>query len=84
MLVYGCPTDILDEYAQIGERTVIESLRRFCDVVIGVIEEIFLRKPNKYDIARFLQEGEDRGFPGMHGSIDCMHWHWKNYPTARH
>uniref|UniRef100_A0A0D3BSW9 DDE Tnp4 domain-containing protein n=1 Tax=Brassica oleracea var. oleracea TaxID=109376 RepID=A0A0D3BSW9_BRAOL len=34
------------------------------------------------DLERLLHTGDDRGFPGMIGSIDCMHWEWKNCPTA--
>ncbi|XVF67041.1 hypothetical protein PTKIN_Ptkin10aG0089200 [Pterospermum kingtungense] len=59
MLAYGCPTDLLDEYVQIGESTTIESLKHFCDAVIGVFEQQYLRKPNEDDISRLLQEGED-------------------------
>ena len=42
----------------------------------------YLRPPNNNDIARLLAIGEQRGFPGMLGSIDCMHWKWKNCLTA--
>ncbi|XP_026451174.1 uncharacterized protein LOC113351400 [Papaver somniferum] len=84
MLAYGCVADNLDEYVQIGESTAIECLKRFCDAIIGIYEEKYLRKPTETDIAMLLKEGEDRGFPGMIGSLDCMHWHWENCPTAWH
>jgi hypothetical protein len=41
-----------------------------------------LRKPNENDAARLLRVAEERGFPGMMGSLDCMHWCWKNCPVA--
>ena len=40
-----------------------------------------MRKPNNDDIARLLAHDEHRGFPVL-GSIDCMHWKWKNCPSA--
>ncbi|CAH9116770.1 unnamed protein product [Cuscuta epithymum] len=84
MLAYGCSADSLDEYVQIGESTAIECLKKFCDAIIGLFEEKYMRKPNKSDVASLLEESEARGFPGMLGSLDCMHWHWKNCPTAWH
>uniref|UniRef100_A0A0D3EDK9 Uncharacterized protein n=1 Tax=Brassica oleracea var. oleracea TaxID=109376 RepID=A0A0D3EDK9_BRAOL len=42
----------------------------------------YLRRPTPADLQRLLDIGEHRGFPGMIGSIDCMHWGWKNCSTA--
>ena len=67
---------------RIGESTAIESLRRFVQAVIAVFGDEYLRPPNNNDIARLLAIGEQRGFSSMLGSIDCMHWKWKNCPTA--
>jgi hypothetical protein len=35
-------------------------------------------------MARLLEFNSNRGFPGMLGSIDCMHWSWKNCPATWH
>ena len=82
ILAYGTPTDSMDEYMRIGESTAIESLRRFVKAVIAMFDDHYLRSPNNIDIARLLQTGEQRGFPCMLWSIDCMHWKWKNCPIA--
>jgi hypothetical protein len=82
MLTYGVPADAANEYVRIGESTVLESLRRFVTVVVDIFEDEYLRSPNEADMARLLALGEQRGFPGMLGSIDCMHWAWKNCPVA--
>uniref|UniRef100_A0A0D3AQ37 DDE Tnp4 domain-containing protein n=1 Tax=Brassica oleracea var. oleracea TaxID=109376 RepID=A0A0D3AQ37_BRAOL len=44
--------------------------------------QFYRRRPTPEDLERLLHIGEERGFPGMIGSIDCMHWEWKNCPTA--
>ncbi|XP_062218858.1 uncharacterized protein LOC133918803 [Phragmites australis] len=82
MLAYGVPADATDEFIRIGESTAIESLKRFVQAVVEVFGDEYLRSPNNIDTARLLEMGEARGFRGMLGSIDCMHWKWKNCPAA--
>ncbi|XP_047314080.1 putative nuclease HARBI1 [Impatiens glandulifera] len=82
MLAYGVPADATDEYIKIGESTAIESMKRFCRAVVEIFGERYLRRPTTNDISRLLYVGKKRGFPGMLGSLDCMHWKWKNCPTA--
>ena len=73
MLTYGVLADATDEYVRIGERTTVESLRRFVAAVVDIFEDEYLRYPNEADTTRLLAHGEKNGFPGMLGSIDCMH-----------
>ncbi|CAL8080861.1 unnamed protein product [Prunus armeniaca] len=82
MLAYGSTTDQVDEIARIGKSTILESLVRFCDAVENLYTRDYLRRPTPRDLQRLLQKAESRGFPGMIGSIDCMHWQWKNCPSA--
>jgi hypothetical protein len=41
-----------------------------------------LRPPNDDDTRKLLTSNERRGWPGMLGCIDCMHWRWKKCPTC--
>ena len=74
MLTNGVAANATDEYVCIGESTAIESLRKFVKAIVEVFEDEYLRSPNQNDTARLLAIGEERGFSGMLGSIDCMHW----------
>ncbi|XP_057720095.1 uncharacterized protein LOC130934554 [Arachis stenosperma] len=73
MLAYGVGADAVDDYVRIGESTTIECLKKFVECVISVFEDEYLRKPKPNDVQHLLQMAEGRGFPGMLGSIDCMH-----------
>ncbi|CAL2234107.1 unnamed protein product [Prunus armeniaca] len=82
MLAYGSSADQVDEIARMGKSTILESLVRCCDAVENLYTRDYLRRPTLRDLQRLLQKAESRGFPGMIGSIDCMHWQWKNCPAA--
>ncbi|XP_021845408.2 uncharacterized protein [Spinacia oleracea] len=65
-----------------GQKTSRKSLLHFTQGVIKHFAEEYLRSPTDKDLRRILYQNEMRGFPGMIGSIDCMHWEWKNCPNA--
>jgi hypothetical protein len=82
MLAYGVAGDLIDEYMRMSETTCLESMYKFCRAVVAMFGEVYFRAPNAADTAWLLSINEARGFPGMLGSIDCMHWEWKNCPFA--
>lgn len=82
MLAYGTPADMVDEYLRLSESTALRALKKFTEGIIAQFGEEYLRTPTAADLERLLHIGEYRGFIGMVGSIDCMHWEWKNCPAA--
>jgi hypothetical protein len=72
-LAYRVPGDYIDDYIRMSESTCHEAMYQFCEAVIAVFDKYYLREPNTDDIARLLSINESRRFPGMLGSIDCMH-----------
>ena len=82
MLAYGISADLLDDVMRMGEQTILDSLKQFSTSIISIFGDEYLRAPTKEDMERILKTNQNRGFPGMMGSVDCMHWTWKNCPKA--
>jgi hypothetical protein len=82
LLAYGMAADTVDEYIKLGRSTVVECLENICEGVIQCYDAEFCRGPTVADTQRLLAKAEERGFPGTLGSIDCMHWQWRNCPIG--
>ena len=72
-LAYGGGADPVDEYVRLGETTSRKCLHHFAAGIIHLFGDEYLRRPTPEDLQRLLHDGEQRGFPGMVGCIDCMH-----------
>ena len=81
---YGFTSDACDEYVRLAESTAMESLKKFVQVVRELYGNQYLRKPTREDIMKQMEINEKWVWPGMFGSLDCMHLDWKNCPTAWH
>ncbi|XP_042005683.1 uncharacterized protein LOC121754377 [Salvia splendens] len=74
---------MFDEYLQMGETITLETLRQFCRGIKDIFGPEYLRKPNADECQRLIHmHGTVNHFPWMLGSIDCMHWEWRNCPVA--
>ncbi|XP_009335621.2 uncharacterized protein LOC103928313 [Pyrus x bretschneideri] len=81
-MAYDSLTDSMDETHGMSEFTYLDTLAELCDIIVQLYKEEYLREPNQKDLDRLIRKAEDRGFSGMIGSLDCMHWNWKNCPTG--
>ncbi|XP_071691438.1 uncharacterized protein [Rutidosis leptorrhynchoides] len=81
-LAYTASADVFDEYLHMGEQTSYDCLNNFCKCVYHLFGPEYLRKPTAQDVQRLTtKHAQIHGFPGMLGSIDCMHWRWRNCPA---
>ncbi|GKA87337.1 ALP1-like protein isoform X1 [Tanacetum coccineum] len=84
-MAYDTSPDAFDEYLQSAERTSRECLDHFTKCIHVLYYDKFLRRPTATDIQKTYELHEEKhGLPGMLGSIDCMHWDWKNCPKSLH
>uniref|UniRef100_A0A0D3BAP1 Myb-like domain-containing protein n=1 Tax=Brassica oleracea var. oleracea TaxID=109376 RepID=A0A0D3BAP1_BRAOL len=82
VLAYGSALDAVDEYLRLGATTARLCVENFVEAIINFFGDEYLRRPTPDDLQRLLYIGELCEFPRMIGSINCMHWEWKNCPTA--
>ncbi|GJR16570.1 retrovirus-related pol polyprotein from transposon TNT 1-94 [Tanacetum coccineum] len=76
-LAYAAVPDSLDEYLQIGEKTSRDCLMYFCNGVIELYGEEYLRRPMQTDVEKLYAFHQNKhGFPGTIGSINCTKWLW--------
>lgn len=73
VLAYDVSADSFDEYLKMSETVIMESIKRFCKAVILEFGKQYLRAPHQEDVDRLLAINSEKRFPGILGSIDCMH-----------
>ncbi|GKC67982.1 RNA-directed DNA polymerase, eukaryota [Tanacetum coccineum] len=84
-LAYGTAPNAFDEYLQIVERCSRECLDNFTKCIYILYVEEYLRKPSSKNIEKtYALHEEKHGLQRMLGSINCMHWDWKNCPKVLH
>ncbi|GJR19042.1 protein translocase subunit SecA2, chloroplastic isoform X1 [Tanacetum coccineum] len=82
-LAYDAVPDSLDEYLQIDDKTSRDCLMAFCNGVMELYGEEFLRRPTQTDVEKVYAFHEEKHrYPGMIDIIDCTKWPWAQCPQA--
>ncbi|GJW46985.1 hypothetical protein Tco_0078631 [Tanacetum coccineum] len=72
-LAYAAVPDSLDEYLQIGEKTSRDCLMHFCNGVIELYGEEYLRRPTQTDVEKLYAFHENKhGFPGSNNDVNAV------------
>ncbi|XP_026443430.1 uncharacterized protein LOC113343478 [Papaver somniferum] len=82
-LCKAVPPYSIEDYTEMGARTIYRNLKRFLDALMYGFNDRYMRRPLQDDTDRLLRENAAWGFPGMLGSIVCLHWQWTACPTYR-
>ncbi|WVZ49627.1 hypothetical protein U9M48_000967 [Paspalum notatum var. saurae] len=82
MLCYGKPADSFDVELGMSGSAIQVAFDHFTHDIVQIYGKEYMRKPNQQDLNWLLEVAEQRGFPGMLGSLDCMHWVWESCPSG--
>ncbi|XP_021865228.2 uncharacterized protein [Spinacia oleracea] len=72
LLAYGTAADSVEDYLRISASLARDSLQHFVEGIVSYFSDEYLRRPTEADIARLLQIGEARGFPGSCNDINVL------------
>ncbi|GKD41236.1 protein translocase subunit SecA2, chloroplastic isoform X1 [Tanacetum coccineum] len=70
-LAYAAVPDSLDEYLQIGEKTSRDCLMHFCNGVIELYGEEYLRRPTQTDVEKLYAFHENKH--GSNNDVNVLH-----------
>lgn len=82
-MAYGVGYHMLRDHFQMSSTQARKCCVMFDRTIKRIYENEYLRLPTKRDIKAIeALHKAVHNFPGMFGSLDCMHTQWKNCPTA--
>ncbi|XP_047973455.1 uncharacterized protein LOC125215918 [Salvia hispanica] len=77
------PAEIFRRRFRMSQRLFIHIATTLAQRSQAIFGPEYLRKPNADECQRLIDmHGRVHNFPGMMGSIDCMHSEWRNCPVA--